>query len=84
MWIYFRVNLQGSVRNENNQEIFSNIGPGYYYKNKKPNQKQVYPPFKSNETRFNDIRKENNIGPGNYNRNSYFDWTKKSFNILYL
>jgi hypothetical protein len=67
-----------------NQEAFSNIGPGYYYKNYKQEKKQIYPPFKSNETRFNEKRKDENSGPGNYNRTSYFDWNKKSYNILYL
>jgi hypothetical protein len=63
------------------------LGPGYYYKEKKPNTAQVYPPFNSHEKRKTiEVRNDPmiNTGPGIYNQNSYFDWNKKTFNILYL
>lgn len=63
------------------------LGPGFYYKDKKQNLAQVFPPFNSNEKRKTiEVKNDPMIstGPGIYNQNSYFDWNKKTFNILYL
>lgn len=73
----FDTNLNKSVEN---------IGPGMYYKEKKPAQMQIFPPFKSGADRSNhsSLQSPAKPGPGEYNQNSYFDWNKKSFNILYI
>ena len=59
--------------------------PGQYYKDKKYEIKQTNPPFHSSSNKifkFN-FSKINNVGPGQYNKDSYFDWNKKSFNLSY-
>jgi hypothetical protein len=62
-----------------------NIGPGMYYKEKKPKTEQVYPPFKNSSDRVRlSSNDDNKVGPGEYNRDNYFDWNKKSYNILYI
>lgn len=60
------------------------VGPGQYYKEKKVVAEQKHPPFHTGDQRQNETRKPGIPGPGDYNRSSYFDWNKKSFNILYL
>ena len=64
-----------------------NIGPspGSYYKEKKYEFKQIIPPFNRSSEKKVEFRKKSdiNIGPGQYNRDSYFDWNKKTFNISY-
>jgi hypothetical protein len=60
------------------------VGPGYYYKEKIKNVDIFHPPFNSGDLRFYDSKQENEVGPGSYNKNSYFDWNKKTFNVLYL
>jgi hypothetical protein len=59
-------------------------GPGHYYHEKKVEFSQVYPPFKLKDIRFIPNKADTNVGPGNYNQTSHFDWNKKTFNILYL
>ena len=44
---------------------------------------QRSPPFKFADKRFRDA-KGLNLGPGEYDKENYFDWNKKSYNILYL
>lgn len=65
-------------------ELDPKIGPGYYYKPLKAQLSQNFPPFKMSERRFNETKVDAKIGPGVYNQTSYFDWNKKSFNVLYL
>jgi hypothetical protein len=58
------------------------LGPGYYYKEKKKEyKKKVLCPIKKykSENSFSP-----NIGPGQYELESYFDWNKKSYNILFV
>jgi hypothetical protein len=65
----------------------NNLGPGFYYKDKKPSTAQIYPPFNSHQQRTTiDVKNDPwiNTGPGLYNQSSYFDWNKKTHNILYL
>jgi hypothetical protein len=70
----------------NSNKSSENIGPGMYYKEKKPAPVQVFPPFKSGAEKSNHSSQQSpsKPGPGDYNQNSYFDWNKKSFNILYI
>jgi len=61
----------------------SNIGPGFYYKEKVQEVTQINPPFHDSTIKYkppNDL----DIGPGQYDTNSYFDWNKKTFNIYYI
>ena len=59
--------------------------PGQYYKDKKYEIKQTNPPFHSSSNKIFKFTfsENNNVGPGQYNRDSYFDWNKKSFNLSY-
>ncbi len=58
------------------------LGPGYYYKEKKKKYKKVVlspiKKFKSENS------SSTNVGPGQYELESYFDWNKKSYNILFV
>ena len=60
--------------------------PGTYYIEKKYEFKQIIPPFNSSLEKKVELNKESdvNVGSGQYNHDSYFDWNKKSFNISYL
>jgi hypothetical protein len=60
------------------------VGPGIYHKIEQKKLKQIYPPFKSAEKRFRQSKSQYKTNPGQYDPSSYFDWNKKSFNILYL
>ena len=63
----------------------SNLGPGYYYRDKKKKDNKISAVFHSPEFKRNINTNLNiNIGPGKYNLNSYNDWTKKSFNINFI
>jgi hypothetical protein len=59
------------------------LGPGYYYREKKVKHKQINPAFNSKDNRFRE-KSFQTVGPGNYNHSTYFDWNKKSYNILFL
>ena len=67
----------------NNKEIRSNIGPGFYYKEKNVEVKQIYPPFHDSAMKYQENQKLE-IGPGYYDPSSYFDWNKKSYNITFI
>jgi len=60
------------------------LGPGLYHKNETKKFKQIYPPFKNTEQRFREAKSQYRTNPGQYDTTSYFDWNKKTFNILYL
>jgi len=60
------------------------VGPGFYHKNETKKFKQVYPAFKNTEKRFREAKSQYRTNPGQYDPSSYFDWNKKTFNILYL
>ena len=63
----------------------SNLGPGYYYHEKKRKDNKLSPVFHLPEFKRNIYSNLNtNLGPGKYNLNSYNDWSKKSFNINYV
>ena len=67
----------------NNKEIRSNIGPGFYYKEKNVEVKQIYPPFHDSAMKYQE-NQTLEIGPGYYDPSSYFDWNKKSYNITFI
>lgn len=60
------------------------LGPGYYFREKKVKDEQMQPPFKTGDRKFIEPKINNDVGPGQYNQHSYFDWNKKSYNVLYL
>ena len=70
------------INGENN----INIGPGKYYKNKKPDKKQNSVAFNQSNKRFNYDKESNKYipGPGAYDINSFENWNKKSHNILFV
>ena len=75
-------------KNKNNIVINceeSNLGPGYYYRDYKKKDNKLSPVFHLPEFRRNNYNKiQGTVGPGEYNLNSYNDWTKKSFNIHFV
>ena len=63
----------------------SNLGPGYYYKEKKTVHKQMFPPFNQSDRKWkNQYVGEFLTGPGQYNTDSYFNWNKKTYNINFV
>ena len=66
----------------------TDLGPGYYYKYNKFKPKPNKYGFNTSENReaksSSPVDKKILVGPGQYNRESYFDWNKKSFNIQFL
>ena len=63
----------------------SNLGPGYYYKEKKTVRKQMFPPFNQSDRKWkNQYVGEFLTGPGQYNTDSYFNWNKKTYNINFV
>jgi len=63
----------------------SNLGPGYYYHERKKIDNKLSPPFHLPEFKRN-IKSNVNIfvGPGKYELDSYNTWNKKSFNINFV
>ena len=71
------------VKNEENKKDFkSNLGPGIYYKDKPVNQMHISSPFHDSVVKIKNETKIFGIGPGYYEPRSYFDWNKKSYDIL--
>ena len=62
---------------------YDSIGPGSYLRERKhlPDEKSS---FNTTEKKFFNINKQIEIGPGQYTKNSYFDWNKKSFNVNFI
>lgn len=67
-------------------ENISGPSPGSYYHEKKYEYKQIIPAFNKSSEKISDFNKKSdiNVGPGQYNRDSYFDWHRKTFNISYV
>lgn len=63
--------------------VKSNVGPGLYYKEKSNDIKQNSKPFNSGDIRLK-CEDRLDIGPGQYDSRSFFDWNKKSFNVTYI
>ena len=65
----------------------SNIGPGYYYREKVNKDVRPSPqfqiPFKESNNKWSS-NSNPNLGPGQYDINNYNDWNKKSFNINFV
>ena len=64
--------------------IRSNIGPGYYYKEKTHQVTQIYPPFLDSDLKYRNNYEQYEIGPGQYDSRSYFDWNKKTYNMTFI
>ena len=63
----------------------TNLGPGYYYREKMVKGIQKFPPFSQSSKKWPDACTDDMInGPGQYNLTSYFDWNKKSFNVTFV
>ena len=63
----------------------SNLGPGYYYHERKKIDNKLSPPFHLPEFKRNIKSNINNlVGPGKYDLDSYNTWNKKSFNINFV
>ena len=73
-------------KNEKKVEI-SNLGPGYYFREKKIKNLRPSPQFQKPEKEA--IKKwlvdpNPGVGPGKYDVDNYFEWNKKSFNINFV
>ena len=64
--------------------IRSNLGPGYYYKEKTHQVTQIYPPFLDSDLKYRNNYEQYEIGPGQYDSRSYFDWNKKTYNMTFI
>ena len=64
--------------------IRSNLGPGYYYKEKVNKVTQINPPFHDSDLKYRDNYEQYEIGPGQYDSRSYFDWNKKTYNMTFI
>ena len=62
--------------------IPSILGRGIYNKSETQKFKQIYPAFKNTEKRKREAKSQNRTNPGQYDTSSFFDWNKKTFNIL--
>jgi hypothetical protein len=60
----------------------SNIGPGLYYKEVPKGLPEKIVKQSPKRPKFDDFAPD--LGPGSYNVGNYFDWNKKSYNILYV
>ena len=71
---------------KSNSDNNLNSSPGFYYKDKEKEIKQIIAPFNSsaNKNIILPLTYNNRNGPGQYKKDSYFDWNKKSFNINYI
>lgn len=69
---------------EKNRGVSCNLGPGVYYKENSKAERQIKNPFNNGDLRFRDSKPKYETSPGQYNSNSYFDWNRKTFNILYV
>ena len=64
-----------------------NIGPGYYYHEKKQKNLKQSPQFYISQYDNSDkwFKSSNpNVGPGKYDIDNYYDWNKKSYNINFV
>ena len=83
----------GRFKIENESEINPNLGPGRYNLSKNIlkdfSKSTVIAPFNSSQERdighgFYLQKSTSEISPQEYQQNSYFDWNKKSFNIMFV
>ena len=63
-----------------------NIGPGYYYHEKKNKNLKPSPQFYLPENQTDKWFKSQNpnVGPGKYDIENYYEWNKRSFNINFV
>ena len=63
-----------------------NIGPGYYYHEKKKTDLKPSPQFYINSYETDKWFQNANpdVGPGKYDINNYYEWNKRSFNINFV
>ena len=72
-----------SIRFKENKNINSIVGPGTYNINNK-SYDNIYNskvPFNSSSNKI--IKEKYNYIPVQYSSDNYFDWNKKSYNIIY-
>lgn len=72
-----------NVRFKNLKEDFPNVGPGAYNLVKNYNVKTEKTPFLVGAKKELNPKCDSDVGPGDYIFDSYFDWNKKSYNILF-
>lgn len=72
-----------NIRFKNLKEDFPNVGPGSYNLVKKYNVKTEKAPFLVGAKKEVNPKCGSDVGPGDYISDSYFDWNKKTYNILF-
>ncbi len=70
--------------NDKSRSVSSNLGPGIYYKDKNRSDRQIKNPFNAAESRFKETHPKYTTNPGQYDTSSFYDWNRKTFNILYI
>ena len=83
----------GRFQLDSEQELRTNVGPGRYdlSKNlgKDYSKSAIIVPFNSNQEKDKGFGSyingpNNSVSPQEYQQDSYFDWNKKSFNIMFV
>ena len=86
--VAFKSTFNKKKKNQKNKIDKSdiNIGPGYYYHEKKNKDLKPSPQFYISQYQsdkwFNN--QNPNVGPGKYDIDNYYEWNKKSFNINFI
>ena len=75
------------IKNKIDRNNNINIGPGYYYHEKKTQNLKPSPQFyilrnNNSDKWFQDSNPD--VGPGKYDIENYYEWNKKSFNINFV
>ena len=75
------------IKNKIDKNNNINIGPGYYYHEKKTQNLKPSPQFyilrnNNSDKWFQDSNPD--VGPGKYDIENYYEWNKKSFNINFV
>ena len=86
--VAFKSTFNKKKKNQKNKIDKSdiNIGPGYYYHEKKNKDLKPSPQFYISQYQSDKWFKNQNpnVGPGKYDIDNYYEWNKKSFNINFI
>lgn len=72
-----------SCKSNKKESMKTNVGPGFYHRDKFAFPMQIYPPFHQSDQKLKSLNSLL-IGPGQYDSTSYFDWNKKTYNASFL
>ncbi len=79
------IGFSSCINKKPNENKIDDIGPGYYYREKKVKVNETHPPFATSEKKLKENYQTQFLtGPGQYNIDSYFDWNKRTFNVNFI